>query len=102
MAGLERCAAHLRELILRADRNDLSSAQKIMLEHATAQPDGAARVAAVDELLGEIVSWQNRASLSPLQHAFATVTVAMIERTRLVVGPQSDASSIGGTVALKP
>ena len=88
MAEPNSCADHLRRLILKADRADIGSAQKAMLEYAMAEPS-AGRVIAVDELLGDLVAWQERTSLSPLQHAFSTVTVAMIERTRMVVGPHA-------------
>lgn len=86
------CAAYLRSLIERADRAEIGSAQKAMIEHAITLPNPSARVLAMDDLLTELTGWKAGTYLSPLQDAFATVAISMIERTRLMVGPQVGSS----------
>lgn len=80
------CLQELRALISRANRDDLASAQDILLQ-AILHEDGAERRTAVlDGLCAELTRDEQAAISSPEQRAFRTVLLSMIERTRTMAG----------------
>ncbi|GJE42835.1 hypothetical protein [Methylobacterium soli] len=87
MTSHDECARDLRSYIDHADRDDLGAAQNAILKFALAEPDPQGRAAAMDALLDDLSRDRSPATMSEAQQAFHTVLIAMIERTKTVVGP---------------
>jgi hypothetical protein len=87
MTSHDECTRDLRSYIDQADRDDLGAAQNAILKFALAEPDPQGRANAMDALLDDLSRGRNPAAMSVAQQAFHTVLIAMIERTKTVVGP---------------
>lgn len=78
----DACLKELRALVSRANRDDLASAQDILLQ-AILHEDGAERRSAIlDGLCAELTRDEQAAVSSQEQRAFRTVLLSMIQRTR--------------------
>ncbi|KAB1072690.1 hypothetical protein F6X51_15135 [Methylobacterium planeticum] len=87
MTSYDECARDLRSYIDQADRDDFGAAQNAILKFALAEPDPQGRADAMDALLADLTRNGDPTGMSEAQQAFHTVLLAMIERTKTVVGP---------------
>lgn len=85
MIGHEACLSELRAFVSRADRDDFA-AQQILLKFILHADDGEQRQKALDGLLTELRRDDHAGACSREQHAFRTVLLAMVERTREMAG----------------
>lgn len=76
----------LRALVSRADRDDLGTAQDILLQCILHEDGADRRLAALDTLRAALTRDDPVGIGSPQQHAFHAALLAMIERTRTMAG----------------
>jgi hypothetical protein len=86
MIGHEACLSELRAFVSRADRDDFAAAQQTLLQFILHADGGEQRQKALDGLLTELRRDDHAGACSREQHAFRTVLLAMVERTREMAG----------------
>ncbi|SDN02850.1 hypothetical protein SAMN05216360_105127 [Methylobacterium phyllostachyos] len=80
------CPDDLRALVSRADRDDLRTAQDILIQCILREDGADRRMAVLDTLRAELTRDDQAGISSPEQRAFHTVLLSMIERTRTMAG----------------
>lgn len=88
MISREDCARDLRSYIRAGNREDLGTAQDLLLRFALSQEDLGARTAALDGLQVELAGYRVP-DMTNNQRAFDAAVTSMIEQTKLVVGQQT-------------
>src|SRR6476660_6095487 len=70
MTSHDECARNLRSFIDQGDRNDLGTAQNVILKYALGESDPQERADAMDALIVDLTHSREPATMSEAQRAF--------------------------------
>lgn len=87
MLTKQDCLDDLRQLISEAKEIGFGQAQNLLLRFALSHDGQERRAAAIDDILTDLSRGDQAGGESSAQQAFRSALLEMIERTKLMVGP---------------